>query len=509
LAGQNETGRNGPKLAGCYRASPGAAGRWLGEADHCGRGRSSCELNLRGGNGTMPRMSNDETSGAENRRFNLTDLADLARVADELGVRVDAQEDVSNLAAPVELGVRTLPNSLAIHPMEGCDGNGTGGPGPLTVRRYERFGAGGAGLVWFEATAVVPEGRANPRQLWINRDNVGDFAALVERTIDVAADRFGRSHRPMLVLQLTHSGRYCRPKGEPAGMLAQYIPPRDESLRDGQYRVVTDDYVDDLIGHYVTAAELAFEAGFDAVDIKACHGYLISDLLGARTREGKYGGPLANRMRFLLDVVDSIQAHRDARGRVTTRLGVFDAIAQPYGWGVSAESADKPDLTEPKMLMVALAARGVELVNVTVANPYYNPHYSRPFDMPVIGGYAAPEHPLVGVAGLIHLAGEIQKSFPQVAVMGTGYTWLRHLMPNVAAASKARGLATVIGVGRLALAYPDFAADIIANERLDPEKVCISCSGCSQIMRDGGEAGCIVRDAEIYRAIYKQGRSGR
>lgn len=458
----------------------------------------------------MPRMSSDEITAASDRRqFDLGDLADLTRLADQLGVTVRAQEDVSNLAEPVVVAGLTVPNSLAVHPMEGCDGDDQGRPGELTIRRYERFAAGGAGLLWVEATAIVPEARANPRQLWINPGNVGAFASLVARIRRVAAERFGPAHRPMLVLQLTHSGRYSRPTGKPAGLLAQYVPPRDAPLSQGQYTLVTDAYLDELVGHYVTAAGLAFEAGFDAVDIKACHGYLINDLLGARTREGKYGGSLANRTRLLLDVVDRIRADLGARGGVTTRLGVFDGIAQTFGWGVSADDESKPDLTEPTQLIAELVDRGVAMINVTVADPHYNPHYGRPFDKPVIGGYPAPEHPLAGVARLIDLAGEIQKSFPQVAVVGTGYSWLRQFMPNVAAAAKAGGLATLIGAGRGALAYPDFAADIITHGRLDPAKVCIGCSACSQIMRDGGMAGCVVRDSEIYSPIYKQGRAGK
>ncbi len=455
-------------------------------------------------------MSSDENAAASpKRQFDLVDLADLARLAGELGVTVPAQEDVLNLADPVELSSVTVPNSLAIHPMEGCDGNADGTPGELTIRRYDRFAAGGAGLIWGEATAVVPAARANPRQLWINADNVGEFASLVDRTRRIAADKCGADHRPMLVLQLTHSGRYCRPDGPPAGLLAQRIPDRDKQLTEDQYTIVTDDYLDDLIGHYVTAAELAFQAGFDAVDVKACHGYLISGLLGAAAREGRYGGSFENRTRFLLDVVDAVGQACGDRSKVTTRLGVFDAIPRPHGWGVSAGDGAVPDLTEPKQLVGELAGRGVEMINVTVANPYYNPHYGRPFDKPVIGGYPSPEHPLVGVAGLIHLAGEIQQAYPELAIVGTGYTWLRHLMPFVAAAAKAAGLLTMVGVGRQAMAYPDFAADILASGKLDPAKVCISCSACSQIMRDGGMAGCVVRDSEIYRPIYKQGRAGK
>ena len=103
----------------------------------------------------------------------MSSIEDLRRLNAQLGVSVDAIEDVSILARPVEFAGLTIPNSLAVHPMEGCDGDAQGRPDDLTVRRYERFAAGGAGLIWAEAIAVVEEARANPRQLWLHRGQQG------------------------------------------------------------------------------------------------------------------------------------------------------------------------------------------------------------------------------------------------------------------------------------------------------------------------------------------------
>ncbi|HCO96524.1 MAG TPA: flavin oxidoreductase/NADH oxidase, partial [Phycisphaerales bacterium] len=111
--------------------------------------------------------------------FQLRGIEDMERLSRRLNVSVKAIEDVSILAEPVQAGGLTIPNSLAVHPMEGCDGDSQGRPGKLTLRRYERFAAGGAGLIWAEATAVVPEGRANPRQLWIHEKNKDSFASMV------------------------------------------------------------------------------------------------------------------------------------------------------------------------------------------------------------------------------------------------------------------------------------------------------------------------------------------
>jgi len=391
--------------------------------------------------------------------------------------------------------------------MEGCDGDAEGRPGKLTIRRYDRFAAGGAGLIWLEATAVVPEGRANPRQLWLNEKSKESFAGLVARMRQVAAERYGTEHRPLLVLQLTHSGRYSKPTGSPHPLIPQHDPYRDNRMNlPNDWPVVTDEYLDQLQEAYLSAARSAFEVGFDAVDVKACHGYLINELLAGHLREGKYGGHFENRTRFLLEVIDRIRSELGEDKMVATRLGIFDGIPYPYGWGVDEKNGNEPDLNEPKRLVSLLASRRVPLVNISVGNPYYNPHYGRPYNEPTAGGSESSEHPLVGVSRMIGLAGEIQKRFPEIRVVGTGYSWLRTLLPQVAAGAKTQGLASFIGAGRMALAYPDFARDILQKGGMDPEKVCIACSSCTQIMRDGGRSGCVVRDNDIYGPIYEEGR---
>ncbi|NLE39486.1 MAG: FAD-dependent oxidoreductase [Pirellulaceae bacterium] len=442
-------------------------------------------------------------------RYQRATPEDLTRMAAELGLSLPVSEDTSILASPVAVGPLTAPNSLAVQPMEGCDGDAEGRPGELTRRRYRRFARGGAGLLWFEAIAVVREGRANPRQLWLHGGSAASFAAMVADSRAVAAERFGADHRPIMVAQLTHSGRYSRPSLAPHPLIPQHDPYRDKRMNLAEdWPVLSDDELDRLPDAYAEAARLAFEAGFDAVDVKSCHGYLINELFACHTREGKYGGPFENRVRLLLDILDRV---RDAVGRdrlITSRMGVYDAIPYPYGWGVDRSDVMKPDLSEPKRLIGLLVERGVGLLNVTVANPYYNPHVNRPFDQPVAGGYQPPEHPLAGVARMVSLAGEIQRAFPQLAVVGSGYSWLRSLFPSVAAGVKAQGMATFIGAGRMAFAYPDFAADVVETGRLDPDRVCINCSACTQIMRDGGMTGCVVRDGEVYGPIYHRGRHG-
>lgn len=450
--------------------------------------------------------------------FDLTSKIGIQAKAKELGIVLPWSEDISILALPTKAGSLLIPNSLAVHPMEGADGDEKGRPSDLTCRRYERFGGGGAGLLWAEAIAVVPEGRANPRQLWINDESKSTFAAMIKNARNVAAKMVGSSHKPIIVAQLTHSGRYSKPENSPAPIIPQRDPYRDMLRPENppmkhdktnipdDWPLVSDAYLDDLIGEYVKAARLAFEVGFDAVDIKSCHGYLINELLACHNRPGKYGGIFENRTRLLLSIIDAIRNDLGAATPITSRLGIYDAIPYPYGWAVNKSDYTMPDLSEPKKLIRLFFDRGVRLLNITIANPYYNPHYGRPFNEPIAGGYATPEHPLKGVERMIKLTGEMQQAFPQIALVGTGYSWLRNFMPNVGAAVKVEGGVTIVGGGRMGFAYPDFAKDIIRKGQLDPNKVCIACSACTQIMRDGGTTGCVVRDNKVYGPIYAHGR---
>ena len=127
------------------------------------------------------------------------------------GVTLPCGENTEILAQPLQIKGKTIPNRLACQAMEGCDGTADGRPDALTIRRYDRFAKGGAGLIWFEATAVMEEGRANPRQLWITGENLDSFARQVERIKETALRENG--YAPLIIMQATHSGRYSKPHG--------------------------------------------------------------------------------------------------------------------------------------------------------------------------------------------------------------------------------------------------------------------------------------------------------
>lgn len=441
---------------------------------------------------------------SEHARFHLRSLDALREELARLDLELPLAEDLSILGQPASIGEYELANRFVVQPMEGFDSSADGTPGPLSFRRYRRYAEGGSALIWFEATAVLHEARSNPHQLCLYEGNVEQFGNLVRATREAAQRVHGRD--VVMVVQLTHSGRYSKPDGTPKPLIAHHSEVLDPLHHlDSNYPLVTDEYLDKLQGTYVKAARLAAEAGFDGVDIKGCHRYLVSELLASFTREGKYGGSLENRARLLCETLRAIV--RDVpQVFVTTRMNVYDAIPYPFGFGVDRSDYTVPDLSEPLEVIGWLREIGIPLLNVSIGNPYYNPHYGRPYDRPVAGVQPPAEHPLAGVARFVNITAQVQRAFPDLPVVASGYTWLRHLMPYAAAGTIGRGGATLIGQGRGAFAYPDSPNDILATGRMDPQKTCVTCSGCTQIMRDGTMTGCVVRDRDIYAEQYLLGR---
>ena len=408
--------------------------------------------------------------------------------------------DLSVLAQPLTVGSKTIPNRLACQAMEGCDGTPDGRPDVLTKRRYDRFAKGGAGLIWFEATAVMEEGRANPRQLYITKDNLDDYKRQVETIKETAFKANG--YAPLIVMQATHSGRYSKPNGVPAPLIAYNNPIFEKDNPIDPQRIVTDDYLDRVGEALVEGAVLAEQAGFDGVDIKCCHRYLNSELLSAYNRDGRYGGSLQNRTRLLRE---SIAGAKERCGKdfiVSSRLNVYDGFPYPYGFGIKADGSLDFDPTEPAWLLKELEKLGVELLNITMGNPYFNPHVNRPF---ASGGYDIDEHPLEGVARMLHGIATLKQAVPDMKIISSALSYLGVAAPNVVSAFIQEGGFDIGGFGRTIFAYPDFAKDILTKGGMNKNNICICCSKCTHIMRQpGGTPGCVIRDREVYAPLYQK-----
>jgi 2,4-dienoyl-CoA reductase-like NADH-dependent reductase (Old Yellow Enzyme family) len=178
-------------------------------------------------------------------------------------------------------------------------------------------------------------------------------------------------------------------------------------------------------------------------------------------------------------------------------------------WGTNRHDPFAADLTEPSALVAQLQAAGVSLLNVSMGNPYANPHVVRPYEYPPIDGYETPEHPLVGVARHFRLTGAIQAAYPDLAVVGSGYSWLQAWIFHAGAANVEDGRTTFVGVGRGALSQPDFGRSLIEGRHLDPKRLCRTFSYCTALMRSKHHplgqfaTGCPPFDKEVYGPIWK------
>jgi NADPH2 dehydrogenase len=465
------------------------------------------------------------------RLASLKTADDLRAYLTALGITLPLDEDLeigpdAPLARPYREHGLYVGNRFCILPMEGWDGTADGRPSELTFRRWRRFGASGAKLIWGgEAVAVRTDGRDNPNQLLLNEDNLPALAALREALVDEHRRCFGREDDLLVGLQLTHSGRFSCPP-----VILYHHPLLDRRLGiPADYPVLSDGDVARLRDDFVMAARRSQRAGFAFVDIKHCHGYLGHEFLSAVDRPGRYGGNFENRTRFLREVIAGIRAEApglhlgvrlSAADWLPFRLGP-DGIGQPepfagrypYAFGGDGTGLGT-DLTEPRALLDLLLVLDVRLVCISVGSPYYNPHAQRPAFFPPSDGYPPPEDPLVGVARQIAITADLKRHRPELVLVGSGYSYLQEWLPHVAQAAVRLGQADLVGLGRMALAYPELPADVLAGRPLRRKQFCRTFSDCTTAPRNGLVSGCYPLDPgykhrpEAVRLAQIKGREG-
>jgi 2,4-dienoyl-CoA reductase-like NADH-dependent reductase (Old Yellow Enzyme family) len=458
---------------------------------------------------SFPRVASFRTADAF--RAYLTRAAIPLQFDDELVPPPDAP-----LARPFVLNDMRVGNRFCILPMEGWDGTPGGEPSELTCRRWRHFGISGAKLIWGgEAVAVRADGRANPNQLMLVPGTQGALGRLRHELVSAHCERFGTgAERDLFVgLQLTHSGRFARPHAkdrlEPK---AAYAHPLLDRRFDGVPHIFEDDELDRLVEDFVRAARLAYDVGFQFVDIKHCHGYLGHELLSARHRTGRYGGSFENRTRFLRQIIDGIRT-TVPKLEIGMRLSVFDTV--PYrksesGIGIPETPNGRYDgafgllsgdedlaaaLADAREVLHLLRDRNVRWIGVTAGSPYYSPHIQRPALFPPIDGYDPPEDPLRGVARHVKATALLKAEFPDMAFVGSAYSYLQEWLPHVAQYNVRQGLTDFVGLGRMVLAYPDLPADVLAGTPLRRKSFCRTFSDCTTGPRLGLVSGCYPLDA--------------
>ena len=444
----------------------------------------------------------------------------LAQLGSELPVDDTAlsEQEGSPLAAGFQFGRHQVGNRWCIHPMEGWDGEFDGSPSELTLRRWRQFGMSGAKLIWGgEAAAVVAEGRANPRQLLATSDHAAGLKDLREQLVEAHRNEYASADGLVVGLQLTHSGRFCRPNSH------DRLEPRiacHHPLLDARFGIAADDdsvvWRDDelplLIDHYVKAAHAAAQAGFDFVDIKACHGYLLHEFLSARTRPGPFGGDFEGRTRLLFQIIQRI-LEEVPQLQIGVRLSAFDTIAalsdaeemdpsqlDLLSFGAYQMSTGTIRWDEPLELIRLLVEKGVTAINVSAGSPYYSPHIQRPAAFPPSDGYPTPEDPLKSAARQLDAARRCKQAAGAATVVATGFTYFQELLPHVAQACVRDKWFDVAGIGRMVLAYPRLPADLLSGKPLARKSICRTFSDCTTGPRHNMVSGCYPLDP-FYRSL--------
>lgn len=462
------------------------------------------------------------------------------------------ESPLSSPVGTITVNGKRIGNRVAIQPMEGWDGTVIGGISEDMRRRWRRFGESGAKLIYGgEAMAVRTDGRANPNQLVLCDDNKLGIASLREELVAAHREKFGSIDDLVIGFQLTHSGRFCRPhdKRRWESRVAYRHPILDRKFNvTSDAQILSDAEVENLIQCYVEAAKIAADIGADFVDIKHCHGYLLHEFLSAHTRPGKYGGSFENRTRILREIVAGIRASGNPIG-IGVRLSAFDLVpfkpdpaqAHPgqlgagipedyahclpyrFGFGVNEHRPIEFDLRETFQFAELCVHLGVKLLNVSAGSPYYNPHIQRPAAYPPSDGYQPPEDPLIGVARQINVVRLVQQHLETVRktkgtgraddridhsvgdsayvnhsspliVIGSAYSYLQEYLPHVAQAVVRHRWTDMVGLGRMALSYPNMLADAAGQGTLTSKLICRTFSDCTTAPRNGLISGCYPLD---------------
>jgi NADPH2 dehydrogenase len=209
-------------------------------------------------------------------------------------------------------------------------------------------------------------------------------------------------------------------------------------------------------------------------------------------------------------VIDGIRAEAPGLD-VGVRLSVFDTVPFRKGPGGRGEPETTPEeyccafgllredamdeaLSESQDLLRLLQARGVRWICTTAGSPYYCPHIQRPAAFPPIDGYEPPEDPLHGVARQIDATARLKAAFPDLTFVGSAYSYLQEWLPNVAQYNVRNGLTDFVGLGRVALSYPELPADVLNGTQLRRKAICRTFSDCTTGPRMGLVSGCYPLD---------------
>jgi len=348
---------------------------------------------------------------------------------------VDA-DSYPRLFSPLRLGRLELANRFVVPALTTNFGDLDGQVTDEVCGYLGRRGAGGFGLVVCENFGVQAGAKALPRMLMAHEDRyIPGMARLA------AAVKQGGA--PVLA-QINHPGRQTKSKFTGHELVAPSAIPCP--INREMPRALDLDEIPEWEEYYIRAAERAAEAGFDGVEIHAAHGYLVAGFLSSytNTRVDEYGGPLENRCRFLLNIVDGIRNRLGPDFPLSVRISAREFV--PHGL----------DVAEAIEIGRAVADHGVDVLSVSVGV------YLSFNKLSMVTG--EPE------GQWLDLAGEVKAGIP-IPVMGVG----RLVRASVAEQGLAAGQIDLACFGRASMADAELPAKI----RSGRESEVMACMGCN------------------------------
>jgi len=392
------------------------------------------------------------------------------------------------LSSPIEIGKKTAPNRIVNQPMECNDGDASGNPTELTLRRYRSLAEGGAGIIVIESLTLTYESRARKNQLKISEENAKGLERLVKEMKEI-------NEKSLVLFQINHSGRISGPA---FSKVVSLYPTGDPSIH-----VLTEGEIEEVREKFVKASIIARQVGADGIDFKHCHGYLCGEMLRpANIRQDRFGGSFENRTRFFRETTGKI---KQAVGRGNFLLGVRFSFYEgvPGGFGTSGSEEVAEDFFEPLRFAKMIEELGMNFINVSAGIPAITPEIVRPTK-----NYPEGVYRHFGWAKAV-------KHLTQIPVIGSGYSYLRDgknglKEPNsskksflyYAEKNLKEDNVDLVGIGRQSLADPLFAKKILSGD-LDKVNFCTACGGCSILLRSQKQVGCTVYD-EYYKKVLKE-----
>ena len=285
---------------------------------------------------------------------------------------------VSLLFEPITLRDVSIPNRVWLAPM--CEYSATDGiPTDWHLVHLGARAVGGFGLVMTEATAVVPEGRISPEDTGIWND---EQTAAWKRIVDFVHERGAR-----IGIQLAHAGRKAstfRPWAPEQGTVpvadggwATVAPSAAPYPGFDTPAALSAAEIADVPEQFAAAARRAREAGFDAVEVHAAHGYLLHQFLSplANARTDEYGGSAENRARLLEQTVTAVRSAWPDELPVLARVSATDW--RPDGLGVDDVAAVAARLGRSGVDLVDVSTGGVAPAEIALGPGYQVPHARR------------------------------------------------------------------------------------------------------------------------------------